>query len=67
VPSSPRGGPARRVKSMRARATAVFSGVLLALGVALIVETALLGGGFGFLLGALFVLAGGLRLYLSVK
>jgi hypothetical protein len=55
------------VKSMRARATAVFSGVLLALGVALIVETALLGGGFGFLLGALFVLAGGLRLYLSVK
>jgi hypothetical protein len=55
------------VKGTRARATAVFSGLLLALGIALIVETALLGGGFGFLLGALFVLAGALRLYLSLK
>ncbi|HEY3105260.1 MAG TPA: hypothetical protein VGJ49_00545 [Gaiellaceae bacterium] len=55
------------MKSTRARATAVFSGLLLALGVALIVETALLGGGFGFLVGVLFVLAGGLRLYLSLK
>jgi nitrate reductase NapE component len=67
VPGSPGGGPARGVKSTRARATAVFSGLLLALGVALIVETALLGGGFGFLVGVLFVLAGGLRLYLSLK
>lgn len=52
---------------MRARATVAFSAVLLVLGLALIVETALLGGGIGLLLGALFVLAGGLRLYLSSR
>jgi hypothetical protein len=52
---------------MRARATVAFSSVLFVLGVALIVETAILGGGLGFLLGALFVLAGGLRLYLSSR
>jgi hypothetical protein len=50
---------------VRARATLVFSALLLVLGLALILETALLGGGIGLLLGALFVLAGGLRLYLS--
>jgi hypothetical protein len=55
------------VKSTRARATTVFSVLLLGLGVVLIFETAILGGGFGFLLGGLFVLAGGLRLYLSLK
>jgi hypothetical protein len=53
--------------SNRVRVTRIFSGVLLALGVALIVETAVLGGGIGLLLGALFVLAGGLRLYLSSR
>jgi hypothetical protein len=51
----------------RVRVTRIFSGLLLALGVALIVETAVLGGGIGLLLGALFVLAGGLRLYLSLR
>ena len=51
----------------RARATLVLSGLLVALGLALIVETALLGGGLGILLGVLFVLAGGLRLYLSSR
>jgi hypothetical protein len=46
--------------------TTVLSGVLVALGVAIIVRTltAGLGGGFGILLGALFILAGGARLYL---
>jgi hypothetical protein len=48
----------------RARATASLSRLLVLLGVALIVETALVGGGLGFVLGALFVLAGALRLYL---
>jgi hypothetical protein len=52
---------------VRARATLVFSALLLVLGLALILETALLGGGIGLLLGALFVLAGGLRLYLSSR
>jgi len=67
VPGAPRRGSARGVKSTRARATTVFSVLLLGLGVVLIFETAILGGGFGFLLGGLFVLAGGLRLYLSLK
>jgi hypothetical protein len=31
----------------------------------MLVRTALLGGGVGFVLGGLFVVAGGLRLYLS--
>jgi hypothetical protein len=53
--------------STRVRVTRIFSGLLLALGAALIVETAILGGGIGLLLGALFVLAGGLRLYLSLR
>jgi hypothetical protein len=52
---------------VRARATVVFSALLLLIGIALIVETAVLGGGIGLLLGALFVLAGGLRLYLSSR
>jgi hypothetical protein len=50
----------------RAGATAAVSGLLVVLGLVLIAETALVGGGLGFLFGALFVLAGGLRLYLSV-
>jgi hypothetical protein len=46
--------------------TVVLSGLLVVLGVAVIVRTiaAGVGGGLGLLLGALFVLAGGLRLYL---
>jgi hypothetical protein len=46
---------------------AVFlSGLLVVLGVAIIVRTiaAGIGGGLGLLIGALFVLAGGARLYL---
>lgn len=49
---------------LAARATFIVSCVLAVMGVILIVETALLGGGIGFLFGALFVLAGGLRVYL---
>jgi hypothetical protein len=46
--------------------TLVLSGLLIALGVAIIVRTiaAGVGGGLGLLLGALFILAGGLRVYL---
>jgi fucose permease len=55
------------VTSARTRATVVLSAVLVLLGVALFVETAIVGGGFGYLLAALFVLAGGLRLYLSSR
>jgi hypothetical protein len=55
------------VNSARGRATAILSFVLVAIGAALIVETAVLGGGIGYLLGVLFAVAGGLRLYLSSR
>jgi hypothetical protein len=45
--------------------TALLSVVLVVLGIAVLVETALVGGGVGFALGALFVAAGSLRLYLT--
>jgi hypothetical protein len=46
--------------------TTVFSGLLVVLGIAIIVRTvaAGVGGGLGLLIGALFIVAGGLRLYL---
>jgi hypothetical protein len=44
----------------------VFSGLLVVLGVAILVRTiaAGVGGGLGLVIGALFILAGGLRIYL---
>jgi hypothetical protein len=47
--------------------TLVLSGLLVVLGVAIVVRTlaAGVGGGLGLLIGTLFVLAGGLRLYLQ--
>jgi hypothetical protein len=46
----------------------ILSGLMVVLGLAVIVRTAVAGGGvlaLGYVLGALLVLAGGLRLYLS--
>jgi hypothetical protein len=51
----------------RTRATIFLSGALVVLGVAVIVETAVVGGGVGYVLGVLFALGGGLRLYLSTR
>jgi hypothetical protein len=48
----------------RTWATVVLSALTAALGFVLIVETAVVGGSLGFLIGGLFVLAGGLRLAL---
>jgi hypothetical protein len=48
-------------------ATAVFGLVAMALGVALVVETAILGGGIGYVLGVLFFAVGAGRLYLLVR
>ena len=48
-----------------ARASLVLSALVVALGLTLIVETAVVGGKDGFLLGGLFVLAGLGRIYLS--
>jgi hypothetical protein len=47
--------------------TSALSGLLVLLGLAVIVRTlaAGVGGGLGILFGAMFVLAGGLRLYLQ--
>lgn len=47
--------------------TTYFSAVLIVLGIAIIVRTIVagVGGGLGLVLGVLFVLAGGLRLYLQ--
>ena len=53
-------------RSYRA-AVALFGVVAVALGVALIVETAVQGGGVGYLLGALFLLLGAGRLYLLMR
>lgn len=55
------------MQGLRARATAALSALIAALGIVLIVETALVGGVLGFLLGALFVFAGGLRLVLTTR
>jgi hypothetical protein len=45
----------------------VLSWLLVALGVLIVAETAWLGGGIGFVVGALFVLAGGARLWVQTR
>jgi hypothetical protein len=47
--------------------TFVLSGLLVALGAAIIVRTLAggIGGGLGLLIGALFIFAGGARIYLQ--
>jgi hypothetical protein len=52
------------VKRFYRSGVALFGVVFIGIGVALIAVTATHGGGIGFLLGALFVAAGGARLYL---
>jgi hypothetical protein len=47
--------------------TIVLSALMAVLGVVLIVQTAVLGGSLGFLIGALFLAAGGLRLFLVLR
>jgi hypothetical protein len=44
--------------------TAAMAGVTAGLGAAMLVVTAVRGGGIGFVIGALFLAAGGGRLYL---
>jgi hypothetical protein len=53
------------MKNLHRIGTAVFSGAFVCIGFALLIVTALHGGGVvGFVLGALFVAAGSGRLYL---
>ena len=50
---------------LRLKVTVLLSALMIVLGIALIVETAVLGGGIGFVFGGLLVLAGAGRLYVS--
>jgi hypothetical protein len=52
------------VKGSYGYAVVVLSCLFVGIGIALIVQTALLGGGVGYLLGVLFVALGVGRLYL---
>ena len=51
----------------RAASTLIFALLFVGIGTALIVETAILGGGIGYLLGVLFVAAGAGRFYVTWK
>jgi hypothetical protein len=48
-------------------ATVVLSAAMAVLGVVLIVQTVLLGGSLGFIIGALFLAAGSLRIFLVLR
>jgi hypothetical protein len=48
---------------LRRRTTTILSSVLVVLGIVLLVETAIAGGGIGYVFGALLVIAGAGRLY----
>lgn len=52
----------------RKRTTAAVSGLIIVLGIILLIETAIVGGGStGYVLGALFIVAGVGRFYLSTR
>jgi hypothetical protein len=53
--------------SFRAASTLVFAVVFVGIGIALIVETAIVGGGIGYLIGLLFLAAGAGRFYVTWK
>jgi hypothetical protein len=56
------------MKSLHRTATAIFAVAFICIGFALLIVTALHGGGFvGFVLGALFIAAGTARLYLLLR
>jgi hypothetical protein len=52
------------MKSSYRAATAVFGLVSIGIGIAILVQTARLGGGLGYVIGVLFVALGAGRLYL---
>jgi hypothetical protein len=49
------------------RAAVALAVVFAGIGIALLVETAIVGGSTGYLLGGLFILAGAGRLYLILR
>lgn len=52
---------------VRLKITVVLSVLMVVLGIALLIETAVLGGGIGYVFGGLLVLAGAGRLYVSFR
>jgi hypothetical protein len=55
------------VTDFRTTSAFVFAVLFVGIGIALIVETAILGGGLGYLIGLLFVAAGAGRFYVNWK
>jgi hypothetical protein len=55
------------VQGLRVPATVALSALAALLGIVLILETAIVGGSVGYLLGGLFLLAGVLRLVLVLR
>jgi hypothetical protein len=53
--------------TFRAVSTLAFAVVFVGIGIALIVETAIVGGGIGYLIGLLFLAAGAGRFYVTWK
>jgi apolipoprotein N-acyltransferase len=53
------------VTGFRGASALVFAVVFVGIGIALIVETAILGGGVGYVIGLLFVAAGAGRFYVT--
>jgi len=51
----------------RLKVTVVLSALMVVLGVALLIETVVLGGGIGYVLGGMLVVAGAGRLYVSLR
>jgi uncharacterized membrane protein HdeD (DUF308 family) len=66
MPRPPRGRPqGRMTPQLRRRTTVALSILIVVLGIVVLAETALAGGGIGYLFGTLLVLAGAGRLYVS--
>jgi uncharacterized membrane protein HdeD (DUF308 family) len=64
VPGPPRCRAEGRVTpELRRRTTTILSSLLVVLGIVLLVETAVAGGGLGYVFGGLLVVAGAGRLY----
>jgi len=66
VPRDGGGGGEGRVTTYRLLVT-IFGVVAMALGVAILIETAMRGGGVGYLIGLLFMALGAGRIYLLYR
>jgi hypothetical protein len=67
VPRDGRGGAEGCMNEMYRGMTAVFGVLAIVIGIAIVVETAIVGGSVGYLIGVLFVGLGVGRLYLLLR